>query len=340
MLGVWALLLVAPFVTRGQFQSQAPRSRTAIEFPTPMSQPAPPNQLGIQPVRGVGMRTLQRTTAGQAPPAPRQAFRAHDINVDTALAKIMAPVGDFFAQGWLEFWTTNSGAFDFKQFPFTMQVLEGRIRTDLDLSQIPKKLNPDGTWSTMRQIGIDRITSVTLPKLTTVKIVFPSQEAYVTKGLAQNDVPEHIKMVNRVLLGPERLKDGVYDKYSANLEYLTGTSIPVEIWQDPGATNNHPAFIKIKQPASAVSVRFARVQRGKVPVENFDTPEDYSQYSDMGIFLQGASARFEQENSPGMRARSRPGVVVPGPNGSFSRPARIPRPGVIGSSPNFQPRQQ
>ena len=332
MIQITHLLLAVPVWTYGQpFQTSAPRSRTAIEFPTPMSQPAPPTRLGEQPVKGTGIRTLRRTTAAQAAPAPRGSRSAPNINVDTALAKIMGSVGDFHAQGWLEFWTTNSGQFDFKQFPFTMQMLEGRIRTELDLSQIPNRFEKDGTWSTMRQIGIDKITSVTLPKLTTMKIIFPVQQAYVTQGLAQKDAPEHIKLVNHVLVGPERLKDRVYNKYSANLEYLTGNSVPVEIWQDPSGVKNYPAFIKIKQSTSAVSVRFAHLQRGKVPVENFDTPEEYSQYTDMGIFLQGASARYELENSPGMRARTRTKVIIPGANGSFSRPPTIPRPRVIGT---------
>ena len=298
-----------------------------------MSQPQPPTRLGQQPVKGTGIRTLRRTSAAMAPPAPRGQRIAPNINVDTALAKIMAPVGNFHAQGWLEFWTTNGGQFEIKQFAFTMQMLEGRIRTELDLSQIPKQFEKDGTWSTMRQIGIEKITSVTLPKLTTMKIIFPKQQAYVTHGLAQKDAPEHIRLVNHILVGPERLNDRVYNKYSAKLEYLTGTSVPVEIWQAPGSTNNHPAFIKIKQASSAVSVRFAHLQRGNVPVDNFDTPEEYSQYTDMGIFLQGASARYELDNSPGMRARSRPKVIRPGANGSFSRPPTLPRPRVIGSSP-------
>jgi len=287
-------------------------------------QPAPANPLKFD--RGPAGRPIfespfrdpnQPRTLPQ--PSIQQQRAPKVVNVDTALAKLMKDAGDFFATGMMEFWSTNSGQMEVKRFPFSLSVLEGRIRTELDLRYIPDVFDKTGTWSTMKQIGINRIVTVTLPRLSTVKVMFPSAESYVTQGLHVSDVPAYMRVVKR-LAGQENLGEQVYDKYTGYLEYNTGDQIPVEIWQKPGA-GSLPEYLKINHKAgNAVTVHFDRVQKGKVPINWFDTPETYSQYSDMGVMLQSVSARYEQEKVSQMPAVQRPnagGIIRSRPDGSF-----------------------
>lgn len=241
------------------------------------------------------------------------------VNVDTALAKLMKDAGDFFATGTMEFWSTNSGQMEVKRFPFSLSVLEGRIRTELDLRYIPEVFDKTGTWSTMKQIGINRIVTVTLPRLSTVKVMFPSAESYVTQGLHASDVPSYMRVIKQ-LVGPENLSKKVYNKYTGFLDYNTGDQIPVEIWQGQ-TTGSLPEYMKINhKTGNAVTIHLDRVQRGKVPIKMFDTPESYSQYSDMGVMLQTVSARYEQEKTLQMPPSYRPnsgGIIRARPDGTF-----------------------
>lgn len=241
------------------------------------------------------------------------------VNVDTALAKLMKDAGDFFATGTMEFWSTNSGKMEVKRFPFSLSVLEGRIRTELDLRYIPEVFDKTATWSTMKQIGINRIVTVTLPRLSTVKVMFPTADSYVTKGLHPSDVPSYMRVIKQ-LVGPEQLSEKTYNKYSGYLDYNTGDQIPVEIWQGQ-STGALPEYLKINhKQGNAVTIHLDRVQKGKVPIKMFDTPENYSQYADMGVMLQTVSARFEQEKTLQMPPSSRPksgGIIRARPDGSF-----------------------
>ncbi len=249
------------------------------------------------------------------------------VNVDTAVAKLMQEAGDFYAAGTLEFWSTNSGKLDVKRFPFSISVLDGRIRTELNLQYIPDEFDKTGTWSTMRQVGIKRIVSVTLPQLRSVAVMFPEAEAYLTQQLQSTDAPAFMR-TEKFLVGPQKLSDQTFEKFDGFLEYNTGDRIPVELWQLPGQ-GSVPTYMKINHKAgNAVTIHLAKVQPGKVPVTIFATPENFSKYAGMGELLQAVSARYEQEKSiglpPSQRSRS-PGIIRARPDGSFPRNAAAPR---------------
>jgi hypothetical protein len=249
------------------------------------------------------------------------------VNVDTAIAKLMQSAGDFYATGTMEFWSTNSGKLDVKRFPFSISVLEGRIRTELSLQYIQEEFDKTATWATLRQIGIERVVSVTLPRLSAVKVMFPAVESYVSKDLHSADVPAYMR-TQKILVGPQKLNDQTFEKFDGALEYSTGDRIPVELWQLPGL-ESLPSYMKINhKEGSAVTIHLEKIQRGKVPAKLFETPQSYSQYADMGVMLQMVSARYEQEKSmlqpPGQRSRS-PGVIRARPDGLFPRSAVTPR---------------
>ncbi len=238
-----------------------------------------------------------------------------DVNVDTVLAKFLETQGDFSAFGDMEIRrTNNTGKADYQHFPFTFSVLEGRIRTELDLRNVPKKFDGSGGLSALRQIGIGRIVSVTLPQLRSVHVIFPSAESYVSKSLEIEDSPGSMR-IEKSLAGREQLNGRPFDKYACNLDFISGDKVPVEMWQVPGATNR-PVFLRIHQTGSSVTVRFRIIRPGKIPEELFDTPKEFSKYADMGYLMQAASARHEASQS-GRPVRSRPQVIMPNRGGSF-----------------------
>lgn len=238
------------------------------------------------------------------------------VNVDTALAKLMQSAGNFYASGTMKFWNTNGTKVVRKIFPFSLCVLDGRIRTQLDLRYIPKDFTKSGTWAAMRQIGINSIITVTLPRLNTVKISFPSVEAYIIHGMDRSDVPGFMR-IEKQLFGPQSRGNRNYDKYNGFLNYNTGDRIPFELWQSPGE-NSLPAYVKINHRlGSAVDIHFTKIEKvdlSKVPKNFFDIPEGFTVYSGMSILMQEIS----ENQSPGLGPNSIP-IIRPRGDGSFLR---------------------
>lgn len=247
------------------------------------------------------------------------------VNVDTALAALMSSIGNFSANGTMELWTTNSGKLDVKRFPFIMVVKDGRIRTELDLRYIETETSgEENMFTTLRQVGIHRISTITLPQLTTVQILFPHAKTYLTQGLSFEDIPGVMRFTKK-LFGPMQLDKQVYDKFDVVLQYNTGDTVPMEVWEIPGKTGE-PTYVKFIRDQSAVTVHFASIRKSSVADNLFKVPEGFEKYSDLGVMLQAVSIRFERQRAEtmpgGARPRTSPLVVQPNPDGSFQRQPR------------------
>jgi len=240
------------------------------------------------------------------------------VNVDTALAALMRDIGNFSASGSMELWSTNRGKLDVKRFPFIMVVKDGRIRTEVDLRHIPieTESEEENFFATLRQVGIHRIQTITLPQLTTIQVLFPHARTYVTRGLSFEDIPGVIRFT-RKRYGPTQLDKTVYEKFNVTLNYNTGDRVPMEVWELPNKPGE-PSYVKFLRDQSAVTVSFANLQRGDVDDKYFKVPVEFQKYSDMGVMLQTVSARFERVRT-GNRPRKSPLVVQPNPDGSFTR---------------------
>lgn len=238
------------------------------------------------------------------------------VNVDTALAALMRDIGNFSASGSMELWSTNRGKLDVKRFPFIMVVKDGRIRTEVDLRHIPvESEGEENFFATLRQVGIHRIQTITLPQLTTIQVLFPHAQSYVTQGLAFEDIPGVIRFT-RMRYGPTQLDKKVYEKFNVTLNYNTGDRVAMEVWEAPEKPGE-PAFVRFNREHSAVTVSFANLRRGDVDEKFFKVPVEYQKFAEMGVMLQTVSARFERARTG--RTRTTPLVVQPNPDGSFTR---------------------
>lgn len=309
------LIGLCPLALPLSAQIQLPRAGAPVPISTPAAKSAPA-ATSQQPLFRQSLLAVQTNqVAGVATNAGPK-----DVNVDTVIAKFLEKQGDFSAFGDMEVRTTNgTSKADYQHFPFTFSVLGGRIRTELDLRNVPKKIEQSAGLSAMRLIGIGRIVSVTLPELRSVHVIFPSAESYVSRKLDIEDIPSAMKIEKR-LVGREHLSGKPYDKYECNLTFISGERVPVEIWQVPG-TVDKAVFLRIHQKGSSVTVRFRVIRPGKVPEELFDTPKDFSKHADLGYLMQAASARYEASQT-GQPVRRRPNVVIPGPGGSFLNQGR------------------
>ncbi len=224
---------------------------------------------------------------------PQQSLTVHahrNLNLDTALAKLLEGMKDFMALGDMEILSNDPKNPERHSFVISVNMLDGRIRTELDLRRIRADFDTTNPFSTFRQIGIHRIVSITLPRQLMTHVMYPSVGAYLSKPLPAADLPGTIRVEKR-MVGREQIGGQTLDKYQVFLGYPTGDRQLVELWEST-SQRGQPAFVKFDQGNTFISIRFSAFKPGKPPAELFTVPGEYVKYADQGVLLQTVSAKF------------------------------------------------
>lgn len=279
------LCVLAAATTAAHAQTQSPTKR--IE---------PPARFGA-PGRGVG-GTQPLTSESMSPiltrPNPSIQVQPRALNLDAALARLFASLKAVAATGDFELSVTNAGKVEITVLPLTLYSMEGRIRTELDLGNIPARIDSTGPFTAFRAAGINRIITLTLGALNLrlTQQLFPDAKGYITQSLPDEDIPALIRLEQRPL-GKDPATG--LEKLVVTFTYPNGDKREARLWQSAGDTP-HPAQVQFDVGDTLITVRFKTLEMlGADAVARvtalFQVPSDYTKFSEVGSMLQIHSAR-------------------------------------------------
>ncbi|MBG87604.1 MAG: hypothetical protein CMO80_11985 [Verrucomicrobiales bacterium] len=240
------------------------------------------------PARPQAPLNLPRTY--QEPPVelPKQEVKVHKsqrpINLDCALAKLLQSLENFSAVGTVEIHREVDGRPDVRSLPLTISILGGQIRSEIDLRRVEEGLKLDDQFATMRQIGVNQLVTITLPKVSTYSVLVPAARSYISHNLPLADVPGLIRVASRVA-GQETIHGKVYSKFDLEMLYNTDDRVKVEWWAKP-ENKDQPEFLKFIREGSSIVVRFKTYQMAPPPAASYEVPNDYRKYADMDLLMQ------------------------------------------------------
>ena len=253
-------------------------SRTGV--PARIPSPANPNPFLLAP-------------AQQAPQLPSQSVRGQprSFNLDTSLARLFADMKSVTATGEFELSVTNAGKVEVTTLPLTLHLIEGRVRTEIDLSALPMRIDSTGPFASLRNSGINRVTTLTMStiNLRLTQQLFPDAKAYITHPLPDEDIPAMIRL-DKVALGKDPANG--LEKFQATLTYTTGEKRPVRLWQTSAAVPQL-AQIQFDVGDTLITVRIRAVEsiaENALAKALFQIPTNYFKFTDVGQMLQFHSA--------------------------------------------------
>jgi hypothetical protein len=276
LLGCLCAAAVAAVAQVNTKRIEAP-SRTGV----PTRSPSPANPV------------MMLTPNQPLPQLPPQSVRVQprDFNLDTSLARIFADMKAVTAMGDFELSITNAGKVQVITLPLTLHSIEGRVRTDLDLSSVPVRINDAGPFDALRTAGISRVTKLTMSgvNMRLTYQLFPEAKSYVTQPLADEDIPAMIRL-EKVSLGKDPANG--MEKFQAALIYITGEKRPFRLWQASTAAP-HPSQIQFDLGDTLITIRVRTVEsisQNTVATSLFQIPTNFFKFTDMGQLLQFHSA--------------------------------------------------
>lgn len=259
------------------------------------------NPKRIEPLSRSGVPTRSQSPANpillapgqQSPQLLPQSIRVQprDFNLDTSLARIFADMKAVTAMGEFELSITNAGKVQVTTLPLTLHLIQGRIRTELDLSALPVQIENAGPFDSLRAVGIGRVTTLTMSavNIRLTHQLFPDAKAYISHPLPDEDIPAMIRL-EKVHLGKDP-SNGM-EKFQGTLIYTTGEKRPVRVWQI-SATTVQPSQVQFDVGDTLITIRIRSVEsisESTMAKALFQIPTNYFKFTDMGQLLQFHSA--------------------------------------------------
>lgn len=237
--------------------------------------------------------------APAAPSLPPQSIRVQprSFNLDTALARLLADLKAVTAAGEFELSVTNGSKVEVTRLPLMFHMMEGRVRTELDLGSVPVSIESNGPFTALRAAGINRVVTLTMSAVNfrLTHQLFPDAKAFITQQLPDEDIPALIRL-EKISLGKDPATG--MEKFLGTLTYINGEKRQARLWQTAAATPQL-AQVQFDVGDTLITVRFRSLQSladARTPAALagaaalFQIPTNYIKHSDAGQMLQIFSA--------------------------------------------------
>ncbi|HEV7928356.1 MAG TPA: DUF4412 domain-containing protein [Verrucomicrobiae bacterium] len=213
--------------------------------------------------------SAQQQGPGGPPPGP---------SWDGALAKLFGDNGGFTATMEFHF---NRASGQEMTMPGKMAHLEGKARFEMDLTKMQGGRIPPQALERMKQMGMDKMFSITRRDQNLVYIVYPDMKAYTEMPIPEKNVPVSDYKSDITKLGGDTV--GSYDctKNKVVVTGPDGVTHEFTVWT---ATDlkGFPVKIQFKtKEGNDMTMQFSDVKLEKPDAALFEPPTDCTKYDNM-----------------------------------------------------------
>jgi hypothetical protein len=172
--------------------------------------------------------------------------------------------------------------------PIDYALLDGKIRSEVDMTQVKSK-ELDGTAAgSLKQMGMDKMTSIVRPDRQSVLVIYPTLRAYAETALPKDttNAPEDVK-IETSKIGNEVVEGQPCQKKKVTITSKSGKPREAVVWN---ATNlrDFPLRIQMKQPDGTLVMTYSNIKFEKPDPKLFEAPAGFEKYDSVEKMTQTA----------------------------------------------------
>ena len=171
-------------------------------------------------------------------------------------------------------------------------LLEGKIRADIDFAQV-KNAEMAGALAQLKQMGMDRMSSIVRPDKKTTLIIYPGLQAYAETPMPPEESAalEKNYKIEKTKLGKETIDGQPCDKNKVVVSGEKGEKHEAIVWT---ATNmkDFPVQMQMNQNEATVVMKYKDVQLKAPDAKQFEAPAGYTKHESMEKLMQGAMLKM------------------------------------------------
>lgn len=182
--------------------------------------------------------------------------------------------------------------------PLSLAWLEGKMRAELDLSQVKSHRLPADFQSGLKKAGLEKVIAVILPQGPLAYIISPGLKAYAEQALPKPDSSakadaikfEKSAIGNETIDGHRCIKNKVVLRTGDETQEITAWTA--------SDMKDFPLRIQMEIKGHKVSLNFKDVKFVKPDAKEFNAPEGYTKHTDAQGLLSAALNKFAAATSP------------------------------------------
>ncbi len=191
------------------------------------------------------------------------------------------------------------------QMSMLMNILDGKTRMDMDLTQIKSGKMPPNAAAQMKRMGMDKMAFVSQPDKGSTLMIYPSMHAYAQMsfgaagtGGAQGQEGSGKGKVDKVSLGKETIDGHPCDKNKVTFTSSQGDQHEATVWN---ATDlkDFPIKIHMTEKGSDITITYHDIKLEKPDAALFEAPADFTKYDSMQTLMQTEMMKRMGAGGPG-----------------------------------------
>ena len=193
-----------------------------------------------------------------------------DAGVNSAMIKLFGENAAFTAQA--EVRVLNSNRVVWLQMPGVFASADTKLRVDVDMNLIR---SPSITPAMIKQLGLDRITSVIRPDKKVTYNIYPSKKSYVSLPLSAEDAQIASQKLEKTPLGKETLDGHACVKNPSTVKSSKGAVLIQATTWNATDLKDFPIQIEIKEGGNTSIMHFQNINLTKPAPTLFDVPAGF-----------------------------------------------------------------
>lgn len=235
-------------------------------------------------VLGLGLRPAAAQLPGQGG------------SVNATLARLYADAPPFTAECTMTVAPTNSAAMKPVSVPMKFLVRDGRLRLDIDVAHLQGAPMPADQLSTLRKMGMAKMSSVIFADARRMLISYPDLKASAYLELPPGVMPDPATLsIEARPDGEERVGGETTVREQITVSGPDGTRLTGTVWRSP-RQGSLPVRLALNDADGVVTVELKAVRLQPPPgPEEFGPPAGFKEYASLQDLTAAAMQRTEKK---------------------------------------------
>jgi hypothetical protein len=177
--------------------------------------------------------------------------------------------------------------------PMGFTMLDGKMRMDIDLTQIKSSDMPPNAIPMMKQMGMDTMIAIKRPDKKQDLIIYPGLKSYLESPSSKEEIADTAKnyKIDKTKIGKETIDGHPADKNKVVMTDDKGQKTEATTWN---ATDlkDFPVQIQMAEDGENVVVKFSDVKLAKPAPTQFEVPAGLARYTNQQQLLQVAASKM------------------------------------------------